>query len=96
MIFLRQTAKIFALTFLLFAVTFAQDSIYKLDSGTRIRVKMDVEINSDAAAKDDTFIVKTDQPVWNGGTMLVPVGTLIEGRIVDSSAGPVGWKGGQA
>lgn len=95
MIILRQTAKVFAIIFLFFAISDAQSSIYRLEAGTKIRVKMDVEINSEVGAKNDTFIVKTDQPVRNGETILVPVGTLIEGRIVDSSAAQSGGRGGK-
>lgn len=92
---LRQTAKIFALIFLLFACTYAQDSIYRLDSGTRIRVKMDVEINSAAAAKDDTFTVRTTEPLVNGGTVLVPAGTVIEGRVLEASPAESGGRPGK-
>ncbi len=85
MIFLRHSAKVFALIFLLFSNLIAQDSIYKLDAGTKLRVKMDVEINSSVSSKNDTFIVRTVSPVRSGETILLAEGTLIEGRVVAST-----------
>lgn len=85
MIFLRHSAKVFALILLLFSNLFAQDSIYRLEAGTKIRVKMDVEINSGVSSKNDTFTVRIARPVKSGDTVLLPEGTLIEGRVIEST-----------
>ncbi len=95
MIILRQTAKVFALLFLFFAFANAQDSIYRLAAGTRIQVRMDVEVNSGAASKNDTFTVKTERPIKNGDTILIPSGTVIEGRVTEAAAAGAGGKGGR-
>ncbi len=85
MIFLRHSAKVFALILLLFSNLIAQDSIYRLESGAKFRVKMDVEINSAVSSKNDTFTVRIARPVKSGDTVLLPEGTLIEGRVVGST-----------
>jgi hypothetical protein len=95
MIILRQTTEVFAFIFLLFSISGAQSSIYRLEAGTKIRVKMDVEVNSSVAAKNDTFTVKTDQPIKNGETVLVPAGTVIEARVIETTAAASGGKAGR-
>lgn len=94
MILLRHTAKVFATISLLFASTVAQDSIYRLEAGTKISVRMDVEINSAVSSPNDTFTVKTANDVIKDGSVLVPAGTVIEGRVTEASAAAVAGKRG--
>lgn len=95
MILLRHTAKVFATISLLFASTVAQDSIYRLEAGTRISVRMDVEINSAVSSLNDTFTVKTENDLKKDGSVLVPAGTVIEGRVVETSSAGAAGKGGR-
>ena len=83
--FLRHSAKVFAFLLLLFSNLIAQDSIYRLDTGMKIRVKMDVEISSAVSTKNDTFIVRTAGPIKSGETVVLAEGTLIEGRVIEST-----------
>lgn len=80
-----KTTKIFALIFLIFVsfnLTKAQvDSIYQLQAGTTLRVEMDNEINSKVASVNDTFTVKIAEPIIKQETVVLPVGTIIEGRV---------------
>jgi hypothetical protein len=56
-------------------------SIYRLPAGTRIRLKLDAEINSRVASVNDTFLAFVAKPVSIRDEVVVPAGTVIEGRI---------------
>lgn len=97
MIFRRKTIKIFAFLFLIFAnfaVAQSQDSIYKLEAGTKIRVSMDNEINSAVAAPNDTFTTTLAEPLLIRETIVLPVGTIIEGRVTKVGRAASGGKVG--
>ncbi|MCV4614988.1 hypothetical protein OFM04_34350, partial [Escherichia coli] len=49
-----------------------------------MRVKLETEINSGVNAVNDTFIARLNEPVMNGGNLVLPVGTMLEGRIVSA------------
>jgi len=95
--FRRQPTKIFAFLFLFFASFLtlkSQDSIYQLEAGTKIRVSMDNEINSEVAGVNDTFTTKIAEPVRVRETIVLPVGTVIEGRITKVERASSGGKSG--
>ena len=80
------STKVFAvstLIFLSFSSLSAQPrrSIYELPVGTRIKVRMDTEINSKVNSVNDTFIVRVIEPVLNRGVEMISKGTIIDGRI---------------
>lgn len=93
-----KTTKIFALFFLIFVsfnLTKAQvDSIYQLQAGTTLRVEMDNEINSRVASVNDTFTVTIAEPLIRSETVILPVGTIIEGRITKVRKAASGGKNG--
>lgn len=93
-----KTTKIFALFFLIFVsfnLTKAQaDSIYQLQAGTTLRVEMDNEINSKVASVNDTFTVKIAEPIIKQETVVLPVGTIIEGRVTKVRKASVGGRNG--
>jgi len=96
--FRRQTTKVFAFLFLFFASFLqlnAQDSIYQLEPGTKIRVSMDNEISSEVASVNDTFTTVVAEPVKVRETVVLPVGTVIEGRITEVERAAGGGKGGK-
>lgn len=62
------------------------DSIYRLPAGTRMKLKMDTEINSKVSSVDDTFIARVSEPIRNRDSVVLPVGTIVEGRITAVSA----------
>ncbi len=95
--FRRVTTKIFAVFFLLFvnfSVVRPQDSIYRLEPGTKIRVSMDNEINSEVSAVNDTFTTTITEPLKVRETIVLPVGTVIEGRITNVERASTGGKSG--
>lgn len=93
-----QTAtKIFASVFLLFSlliVTNAQ-SIYELQAGTKIRLRMDTEINSKVSSVNDTFTATITEPVLVREVVILPVGTIIEGRVTKVDPASAGGKNGE-
>jgi len=96
--FWSDKTKIFALLILIFAsfnLTKAQDSIYKLQAGTKIRLKMETEINSKVSSVDDTFLAKVSEPVKVRESVVLPIGTIIEGRVVKVEKASAGGNGGK-
>jgi hypothetical protein len=93
----RQTTKVFAFLFLFFASFLslkAQGSIYQLEAGTKIRLQMDNEINSEVSSVNDTFTAQITEPVKVGETIVLEVGTVIEGRVTKVERASSGGKGG--
>ena len=71
------------------------DSIYRLPSGTRIRLKMDVELSSKAASVNDTFTTVVAKPVTVRDTTVLPAGTVIEGRVTNVTRAGSGGQNGK-
>lgn len=95
--FFRLQTKISAVCFLLFVISntaFAQKA-YELPSGTKFRVRMDNEINSKVSSKDDTFTATVFEPVRISETAVLPVGTIIEGRVIKVKSASAGRKNGE-
>jgi len=88
--------EIFAFIILLFANYFSANaqSIYELPAGTKLSVRMDNEINSKVASVNDTFTTTLAAPVVIQETMLLPVGTIIEGRVTRVKRASFGRKDG--
>ena len=84
---------LFVIPMLLQAQTKVSDSIYTLPVGTRIRVKMDNEINSKVSSVNDTFTVTISSPVVVRDVEMLRVGIVIEGKIVDVKAASTGKNG---
>jgi len=97
--FWRAATKIFAFIFLFFASfnsanAQTDSSVYQLQAGTTIRVEMDNEINSKVASVNDTFTTTISAPVIVRETVVLPVGTIIEGRITKVKRASFGGKSG--
>ena len=91
--------EIFAFIFTLFAsfisVNAQPDSnIYQLRAGTTIRVQMDNEINSRVASVNDTFTTTLAAPLLVQETVLLPIGTTIEGRVTKVRRASYGGRSG--
>jgi hypothetical protein len=69
-------------------------SINELKSGTKIRVQMDNEINSEVSSLDDTFTVVVTDPVSVKDVVVLPSGATIEGRITVAKRASTGGKNG--
>jgi hypothetical protein len=93
------TTKVFAffsLLFVIFILANAQtdSSIYQLQSGTKIRVRMDNEINSKVSSENDTFTAKISEPLKVRESVVLPIGTIIEGRVTKVRRAALGGKSG--
>lgn len=91
--------EIFAFIFLLFVSFVTADaqidsSIYQLPAGTLMSVSMDNEINSKVGGINDTFTTTLAAPVVIRETTVLPIGTIIEGRITKVKRAAFGGKGG--
>ena len=88
-----------AISILIFAnsiLTLAQpDSIYRLLAGTRIHLKMDVELSSKVAGVKDTFTASVVQPVMIRDVIVLPVGTIVEGRVTSVTKAASGGENGK-
>ncbi|MDQ3800378.1 MAG: hypothetical protein M3384_13080 [Acidobacteriota bacterium] len=97
---LKDLTKVFAFIFLLFVISISaqqqqtDDSIYTLQAGTTIQVRMDNEINSRVSSVNDTFTVTVSKPVIVRETEILPVGTIIEGRITNVKPASMGGANG--
>lgn len=89
--------KIFALVFLLFScsISIKAQSIYELQAGTKISLRMDDEINSKVSSVNDTFTATVIEPVIVRNAVVLPVGTVIEGRVVKVAPAAGGGKNGE-
>lgn len=88
--------KVFAvLIFANFIFVHSQDdSIYRIKAGTKIRLRMDSEISSKIAAVDDTFTATTVEGVSVRGSVMLPKGTVFEGRVMKVSSAGIGGDNG--
>ena len=84
------------LFFVSFVIADAQvdSSIYQLPAGTLMSVSMDNEINSKVAGVNDTFTTTLAAPVVIRETIVLPIGTIIEGRITKVKRAAFGGKSG--
>lgn len=90
--------KIFAFLFTIF-VSFTStpaqtDSIYQLEAGTTFRLEMDNEISSRVARVNDTFTAMIAAPLVRRETVVLPVGTIVEGRVTKVRRASSGNRGG--
>ncbi len=90
--------KVFAFTFLLFvsfnSIQAQTDSIYQLPAGTTFRLEMDNEINSKVARVNDTFTATVAAPLIRRETVVLPIGTVIEGRVTKVRRAALGGRNG--
>ena len=97
--FWRIATKIFAFFSLFFAsfitINAQSDSIYQLQAGTKILVRMDNEINSKVSSVNDTFTTTIAEPVKVREAVVLPIGTVIEGRIIKVKRASAGGKDGR-
>jgi hypothetical protein len=86
------------LAILIFACTFVSsgqtDSVYRLNAGTRMRLTLDAELSSAVASRDDTFLATVTHPVVVRDTVVIPVGSIVEGRVTAASPSAGGGRNG--
>ena len=71
------------------------DSVYRLPAGTRIHLKMDADLSSKVATPDDTFIAVVSRPITRRNVLVLPAGTLFEGRVLQASPASTGAQDGK-
>lgn len=86
--FFFKTTKVFAYFFLLFAsftisANSQTGSVYDIAAGTKIVVRMDNEINSKVSRANDTFTATLAEPLTIREVIVLPVGTIVEGKITN-------------
>lgn len=100
--FLRMKTKVFAY-FSIFSMFFAisvsflraqTSSVYDIAAGTLIPVRMDNEINSKAASVNDTFTTTLAEPLTIRNVVVLPAGTIIEGKITRVEHAALGGRNG--
>ena len=64
-----------------------------LEQGTEIRVRLLTELSSARSEKGDPFRGRVDVDVLQDGQVLIPAGSEIDGRVVESSSGHFGGHG---
>ena len=87
------TLLIFANSVYLIAQSELRDSTYRLPAGTRLRLKMDVELSSKFASVNDTFLASVVKPVVANEIVVLPAGSTIEGRVTTAKAAGLGRDG---
>lgn len=91
----ENTTKICGLVLsLLFVNSVYSQSLYKIPIGAQIYARMDNEINSKVSSVDDTFTLTVSKPVINQEIEILPVGTIVEGRIVKVKSAGFGKRPG--
>jgi len=73
-----------SLTLLIFGITVpaaAQSELYRLPAGTHVRLRLDVELSSRVASVDDTFTAVVTEPVKLNDSVVLPEGSIVEGRV---------------
>lgn len=79
-----------------FSVASAQrDSIYVLPAGTRMKLMLDTELSSKFSSKNDTFVASVVRPLVIRDVVVLPAGTLIDGRVTSATAAAGGGKNGR-
>jgi len=70
-------------------------TLYRIDAGKKVHVRMNDSISSKTARVGDTFTVTTTEPIYSkSGAVLVPVGSEVVGRITSVSRAVKGGKPG--
>ena len=71
-----------SLTLLIFGFTVgASAQLNKLPAGTHVRLRLDVDLSSKVASVDDTFIATVVEPVRLNDSVVLPQGSIVEGRV---------------
>ena len=77
------------------AQTKSSDSVFTLPIGTNIQVRMDNEINSKISSINDTFTATVSKPVTIREVEVLPIGAIIEGKILNVYPASAGKKDGR-
>lgn len=98
-----KTTKVFAYFSLFFAVFVSTlnaqpetvSTAYDVEAGTKLFVRMDNEINSKVSGAGDTFTATLFEPLINRQTIVLPVGSVVTGRITSVERASANGKNGK-
>lgn len=90
------TAFAAALIFANLTIANAQgDTSYRIAKGTKLSLSIEVEVNTSAAAKNDTFVARLAENFVRDGVVLLPKGTKFEGTIIETQSAGIGSRDGK-
>ncbi len=93
------STKVFASLSLFFAncliINAQSGSLYHLPAGTKIVLRMDNGISSKFSNVNDTFTTTVAVPVLIRESVVLPVGTIVRGRVEEVSKADIGGKRGE-
>jgi len=93
---IEKVSVLFLLVFANSVLSYAQpDSIYRLPEGTRMTIKLDVDLSSKVASVNDTFLASVAKPVSIRDRVVVPIGTILEGRVLKVERAAPGSQNGE-
>ena len=87
--------RILAIVFLFFVNSATAQTVYELPTGTKLKLRMDNEINSSVSTSGDTFTAVVIEPVKVRETVVLPIGAIVEGRITEVKKASAGGRGGE-
>ncbi len=97
--FIGRITKVFAILSLLFAASISAvsqgGSIYRLPAGTRIKLSMDAGISSKFSTVNDTFTTTVANAITIDNVVVLPFGTIVEGRVLKVASAGYGRKNGR-
>lgn len=94
---IARCTKVFAIPLLFFVnfVTVGAQGEFRLPAGTRITLSMDAEISSKVSSVNDTFTSTVSRPITVNNVVVLPTGTVIDGRVTRVSDAGFGGKSGR-
>lgn len=92
----RLASNVFAAFLLVFVnlISAHAQSVYDVQAGTLLRVAMDNEVSSKVARVNDTFTATVTEPLIIREVLVLPVGTVVEGRILKAKSASAGGRNG--
>ncbi len=69
------------------------DSIYRLPAGTRMKLMLDADLSSRSAGVNDTFLASLSEALTVRNAVVLPAGTMIEGRVTEARPARSGHAG---
>lgn len=97
--FIARKTEIFAVLFLIFASSISAaaqgGSVYRLPAGTRIKLSMDAGISSKISSVNDTFTTRVTEAIRVDDVVVLPFGTVVEGRVTEVRGAGFGSRNGR-
>lgn len=93
---ISKAALIFPIVFLFMAASFSYGQNYKIESGERIRVRIEDKLSSKDSQVGDLFNTKVTEPVYSStGVIVIPNGSTVVGKVTQVTPAKKGGDPGQ-